>query len=156
MRIASFNLESLDLQSKANVSIEERIRLLRPQLIRLDADILCLQEVNSQHLAGHDKRQLLALDRLIETTKYETFNRVSTTGLHGAGAADIHNLVILSRLPVINHGQIRHELVVPPEYHRATSEPPDTRAQQVNWDRPVLSYARPTSQLGSSGTLSRA
>jgi len=138
VRIASFNLESLDLQPKTNLSIEERIRILRPQFVRLDADILCLQEVNSQHLPGHEERQLLALDRLIETTNYETFKVVSTTGLHDKGAADIHNLVILSRLPVINHRQIRHELVMPPQYQRATSEPPNTHAQQVNWDRPIL------------------
>jgi len=89
VRIASFNLESLDLQPKTNLSIDERIRILRPQIVRLDADILCLQEVNSQHLAGHEERQLLALDRLIETTKYETFKVVSTTGLHDRDAADI-------------------------------------------------------------------
>ena len=138
MRVASFNLESLDLQPKANSSIEERIRILRPQLVRLDADILCLQEVNSQHLAGHKERRLLALDRLVETTKYETFNRVSTTGPDNKGAANIHNLVLLSRLPVINHRQILHELVMPPKYKRATSKPTDTHAQQVNWDRPAL------------------
>ena len=65
MRLATFNLESLDLPPKAGMPLEARAEVLRPALERLDADILCLQEVNGQHVAGREERQLLALDRLL-------------------------------------------------------------------------------------------
>lgn len=99
MRIATFNLESLDLPPKAGVALEERIEILRPQLERLDADILCLQEVNAQRRQGADVRTLEALDALLARTKYERYARASTTGVSGHGAADVHNLVTLSRWP---------------------------------------------------------
>jgi len=38
MRIATFNLESLDLPPKARVPLEVRAELLRPALERLQAD----------------------------------------------------------------------------------------------------------------------
>ena len=63
MRLATFNLESLDLPPKAAVPIETRAAVLRPALERLEADILCLQEVNAQHVAGVKERRLVALDR---------------------------------------------------------------------------------------------
>ncbi len=47
MRIATFNLESLDLPPKAAMALEARAEALRPALERLQADILCLQEVNA-------------------------------------------------------------------------------------------------------------
>ena len=43
--IATFNLMSLDDRSDRSPSLDERIPILRPQLIRLNADILCLQEI---------------------------------------------------------------------------------------------------------------
>jgi len=43
MRIAIFNLESLDLSPKARVPLELRAKILRPALQRLQADVLCLQ-----------------------------------------------------------------------------------------------------------------
>ena len=46
MRIATFNLESLDLAPKASVPLDVRAKILRPALKRLNADVLCLQEVN--------------------------------------------------------------------------------------------------------------
>ena len=65
MRIATFNLESLDLSPKAEVTLEARAEVLRPALERLEADILCLQEVNGQHVAGQRHRTLAALDQLL-------------------------------------------------------------------------------------------
>ena len=80
MRIASFNLENLELVSRSGVTIEERADILRPQFERLRADILCLQEVNGQR-AGHEaQRSAYALDALLKGTPYETFHRATTTG----------------------------------------------------------------------------
>ncbi len=47
-RIAAFNLENLDDRPDLDPPLDERIALLRPQLLRLAADVLCLQEVNGQ------------------------------------------------------------------------------------------------------------
>jgi exonuclease III len=50
MRIATFNLESLDLGPKARVPLEARAEILRPALARLNADVICLQEINGQRI----------------------------------------------------------------------------------------------------------
>jgi hypothetical protein len=91
MRVATFNLESLD------APVAPRARLLRPALERLDADILCLQEVNGQKVGG--RRMLAALDELLLGTPYAGFHRASTR--FGKGVADVHNLVTLSRFPIV-------------------------------------------------------
>jgi endonuclease/exonuclease/phosphatase family metal-dependent hydrolase len=75
MRLATFNLESLDLEPKAQVAFETRAAVLRPALKRVAADILCLQEVNGQHVAGCRERQLVALDRLLDGTPYQHYAR---------------------------------------------------------------------------------
>ncbi len=140
MRIASFNLENLDDQPGMEPSLAERIGILRPQLVRLDADILCLQEVNAQKPAGNKRarRAFGALDALLDGTKYAAFHRASSVRADGKGPADVQNLVILSRLPLAGHRQYWHDLVGPPAYRRASASPPDAEAAPVGWDRPVL------------------
>ena len=71
--IATFNLMSLDDRPDRSPSLDERIPVLRPQLIRLDADVLCLQEICAQH-ERNGRPRLEALDRLLEGTPYESFN----------------------------------------------------------------------------------
>lgn len=45
----TFNLENLDEAANRNEpSVERRAELIRLQLIRLEADVLCLQEIHSQ------------------------------------------------------------------------------------------------------------
>jgi hypothetical protein len=44
LRIATFNLENLDDKPGQKPTLEKRISVMRPQLLRLKADILCLQE----------------------------------------------------------------------------------------------------------------
>jgi len=70
LRIATFNLMNLDDRPDRLPSLEERIPILRPQLVRLDADILCLQEVCGQRVKGR-KRRLDAMNQLLEGTPYE-------------------------------------------------------------------------------------
>jgi endonuclease/exonuclease/phosphatase family metal-dependent hydrolase len=51
VRIATFNLENFDDKPNTRPTIEERIALMRPQLLRINADILCLQEVTDKNKA---------------------------------------------------------------------------------------------------------
>jgi len=138
LRIATFNLESLDDRPGLEPSLDERIAVLRPQLQRLEADLLCLQEVNGQKPAGGGARRLAALERLLETTPYGRYHRAST-GLTAEGApVDKHNLVTLSRWPIARAVQLRHDLVPAPLYRKATARPLPERAEPVEWDRPLL------------------
>lgn len=139
MRLATFNLESLDVPPRSQVALEERIDILRPQLERLEADILCLQEVNGQRRRGERERSLDALDRLLETTPYAGFDRCATASPGGHGVADVHNLVTLSRWPIERSREIHHELVAPLAYRLLTAEPSQDVATQIGFERPVLS-----------------
>jgi endonuclease/exonuclease/phosphatase family metal-dependent hydrolase len=138
MRLATFNLESLDLPPKAKVPIEVRVEVLRPALERLEADILCLQEVNAQRVAGQGERTLAALDRLLAGTRYAGYARATTTAGKGHKVADVHNLVTLSRFPIRAERAYRGDLVDPPRYRLATADPPAPDSLPVGFDRPVL------------------
>ncbi|RMD61587.1 MAG: endonuclease [Alphaproteobacteria bacterium] len=146
MRIATFNLESLDDRPDLDPPLERRIAVLRPQLLRLDADVLCLQEVNGQKPPEGGPRQLLALERLLSGTPYAGFARVSTSRVSGPpsppgaprGVDPVHNLVILSRYPITRWAEPRHALVPPPTYRPVTADPPEPAPEPVQWDRPLL------------------
>lgn len=139
MRIATFNLESLDLPPRAATPIEVRADALRPALERLRADILCLQEINGQHIPGKKKRELVALDRVLEGTRYAGYHRIATSGIGTkASVADVHNLVTLSRYPFRAHREILHALVDPLRRRAITSVPRDAEAVAVRFDRPLL------------------
>jgi endonuclease/exonuclease/phosphatase family metal-dependent hydrolase len=147
LRIATFNLESLDDRPDLEVSLAERVRILRPQLRRLEADVLCLQEVNGQRPPGGGERRLLALDRLLEETPYAGFHRAYSRRVpHPQDAAEaapcgvdaVHNLVILSRFPLERSEMLHHALVPPPRYRSMTARPAEGDAQPVVWDRPIL------------------
>jgi endonuclease/exonuclease/phosphatase family metal-dependent hydrolase len=133
LRIATFNLESLDQSPR----LARRLACLRRQLTALDADILCLQEVNAQKPDGGGPRRLLVLDELLAGSPYAGFRRVSTATPDG-DPADVHNLVILSRLPVEKFRQWRHEMIHPPLYRPATALPQAEQPQAIEWDRPAL------------------
>jgi endonuclease/exonuclease/phosphatase family metal-dependent hydrolase len=135
LRIASFNTENLDLPPRAQTPIGQRLVVLRPQLERLDADILCLQEVNSQHPPDGGKiRSFIALDMLLQGTPYAGFHRVHTLSPHGRGPLDIHNLLILSRWPLEQAREIRNDFVKPPRYRPASV----AAEEEILWDRPIL------------------
>jgi len=79
-RIATFNLENLGGAPDEKGRLDSRIRVLRPQLLRLDADVLCLQEVNAQPSTKGGPRVPRALDRLLQDTPYEGFRRFAGGG----------------------------------------------------------------------------
>lgn len=135
VRVATFNVENLDDKRKGP-PLEARIAVLRPQLVALGADVLCLQECSAHASHGaHQDRELRALDRLLEGTPYASYARVTTRGASG-GPSDTHNLVVLSRLPITASAQHWHDLVEPPVVHLATT--PSPRDERVRWDRPLL------------------
>lgn len=138
MRLATFNIESLDLPPKAELPIEARAAVLRPLLDRLGADVLCLQEVNGQHVPGESGRVLKALDALLEGTPYARFERAATMAASGAGVGDVHNLVTLSRWPIMARRQVKGDLVEPASWRPRTADPPATAALPVVPERPLL------------------
>jgi endonuclease/exonuclease/phosphatase family metal-dependent hydrolase len=138
LRIATFNLENFDDKSGQQPTLDERIALMRPQLLRLNADILCLQEVNGQEQAGQPRR-LLALEKLIASTPYSTYHRLSTMTADGKQVYDERNLVILSRPEIIAHQQ--HKPADAPQYRMITATPPQGQAKEILWERPILQAA---------------
>jgi endonuclease/exonuclease/phosphatase family metal-dependent hydrolase len=137
LRIATFNLENLDDQPGDQPTLTERIALMRPQLLRLNADILCLQEVNGQEAPGQPRR-LLALESLITGTPYAGFHRVSTMTGDGTQVYDERNLVILSRFEILEHHQFKHDFAPAPRYQKVTAKPAEAAAKEVTWERPLL------------------
>lgn len=126
LRIATFNLESLDLGK----DFDDRAASLRPMLTALEADILCLQEINGQRT--HDGgRALTALHRLLDGTAYRTFHSIASVGPGGA-LRDVHNLVILSRFPFGETRQVHHDFVPAPRCDTPHAGEP------LEWDRPIL------------------
>jgi endonuclease/exonuclease/phosphatase family metal-dependent hydrolase len=145
LRIATFNVENLGDTGDTGdpeASLDERIRLLRPQLLRLRADILCLQEVDSQRQASKKDRALEAMEALLAKSPYEGFHRATTTSRSTGGIRDKHNLVTLSRAPILEQRQIFHDLIAPPRHRLATTGPDGTpegeKEQIIEWDRPFL------------------
>ena len=143
MRLATFNLENLDAHTGDPSFLRRRVDALRPQIERLNADILCLQEVNAQESTGSE-RTLMALDALIEGTPYQSFHRVHTKSVSGDLSndrpRDRHNLVILSRFSVLTSDEIHHHLVAPPFYSpgEMTNGVPAEDSAPIAWDRPLL------------------
>jgi endonuclease/exonuclease/phosphatase family metal-dependent hydrolase len=135
IRVATFNVENLD--DRAGLPpLDARVAVLRPTLLTLRADVLCLQEVGAQRLTKHGPRVLAALDRLVEGTPYSSFERVFTLGSSG-NVSDVHNLVVFSRFPVRAHAQHKNDIVPRPVVYLTTSPHPD-EPERISWDRPFL------------------
>ncbi|MDZ3837932.1 MAG: endonuclease/exonuclease/phosphatase family protein [Rhodospirillales bacterium] len=144
LRIATFNVESLGEPRTGGASLEERLAVLRPQLLRLRADILCLQEVDAQHEGRGRHRRLAALEALLEDTPYAACAPITTTSRSKGGPRDKHNLVILSCLEIAEHRQILHAYVDPPQFRRGHDLAPPAgegageQDMAIEWDRPFL------------------
>jgi endonuclease/exonuclease/phosphatase family metal-dependent hydrolase len=140
MRIATFNLENFDDEAGQDPSLATRVAIMGPQLERVAADVLCLQEVHSQD--SPQGRSLAALDSLLAGTSYQDYQRLTTTTT-GGDLYQERNLVILSRFPLVDHpGTIIRDSSGPrPAYQVATANPPDQTADPLEWERPIL-YAQ--------------
>jgi endonuclease/exonuclease/phosphatase family metal-dependent hydrolase len=150
MRIATFNIESFGGEDVAPDVLEARVQALRPQIARLKADVLCLQEVNASKMETGAPRVAAALDRLLEGTPLEKAERIVSQGLKGESPAERHNLAIVSRFPVREVRDIRHDLVEPPHVRRATADPREEEPVALEFSRPVQYAAL---ALPDDGTL---
>jgi predicted extracellular nuclease len=143
IRIATFNVENLDeAEDEKNPPLAVRAGVLRATLERLDAHILCLQEVHGQELPGHTsdhpKRSLSALDEVLRGTAYERYERVTTRTTAGV-PYDVRNLVILSAFPIVTSAQYRNDHIETLQYRSVTAtDPPQQEARDVSWERPIL------------------
>lgn len=141
-RLATFNLENFGLSRERESEFEHRIAVLRPILKDMAADVLCLQEVDAQKASSHGPRQFVALDRLLCETAYQSYYRATSVRPGSTTPADVHNLVILSRWPILEQRQLHHDIVArwrwtPPS--EGSSPPPPSI--EIVWDRPLL-YAK--------------
>ena len=136
LRIATFNLENLDVGGGNAPSIAQRIAIMRPQLRRISADILCLQEVNSQKDSAGN-RELKALDDLLSGTDYAAFHRETNLTEHNILYSE-RNLITLSRFPILETHIIRPSDGPRMSYQMSTADPPDTDADKIRWERPML------------------
>lgn len=93
LRIATFNIENFDETAPGEEpSLDVRLALMKPQIARLRADIVCFQEVNGQERPGQP-RDLHALRRLLDGTNLAAAELASTRTAAGA-VFDERNLVV--------------------------------------------------------------
>ena len=71
-------------------------------------------------------------------TPYAGYHRAATTGPGGHGVADVHNLVTLSRWPIIESREIRNAMMPPLKYKISNACPPCPDPIDVSFDRAVL------------------
>lgn len=146
-RIATFNLENFDETAEdERPSLAERIALMKPQVSRLRADIICAQEVNGQERADRP-RALLALQELLAGTNLDGATMVSTKP-GDDGVYDERNLVVITHLPVLAHAQLRNTLVDKPAYRRLTAIPSDPEPVEIGIERPILHVEVDLAPLG--------
>jgi endonuclease/exonuclease/phosphatase family metal-dependent hydrolase len=139
LRIATFNLESLDDRPGTEPPFAARVPTLRARLDRLDADILCLQEIAARHAGTrHEPRRLTALDALLAGTAYASYDRLTSLARDGHGPLDVHNLVILTHSKLIGGRQLWNDLVPALPYRYATATPSPDAAPAIGWERPAL------------------
>jgi endonuclease/exonuclease/phosphatase family metal-dependent hydrolase len=139
IRIGTFNLENFDeTAAGARPSLAERIALMKPQINRLAADIICFQEVNGQKPPGQP-RALLALAQLLHGTALEDAFVEPTKTDDGQGEVfQERNLVVVTRHEVKHREQLRNKLVDPPMYQLLTAIPPATEPKPIRVERPIL------------------
>jgi len=137
IRIATFNLENFDETAAGEwPSLAERLTLMRPQIVRLRANIACFQEVNGQE-RPNQPRSLLALTELLAGTNLAGAQLPSTRTTNNE-VYDERNLVVATTFAVLNIEQLRNDLVDPLSYRRLTANPPDAAAVTISIERPIL------------------
>lgn len=138
--LATFNAENLDFRETEEAHFDRRREALVPVLTALEADILCLQEVNAPRASKAASRDFAHLDRLLAGTPYADFHRAASVRPGADEPADVHNLIVLSRFPVVETRQLHHDFV--PAWEWSPPVPDEDGASvRAAFDRPTL-YAR--------------
>ena len=144
MRIATFNIENLDDkelsedEKKWNPTFDERLKVLRPSLNRLRADVICFQEVHGQDVANQP-RQLRALKTLLDGTRYSA-HKLATTTLKGKPDVEAKRNLVTAIPPnwsFLETREVKHEFTPPPLYKAVTASG-DPDAKKITWERPLL------------------
>lgn len=149
MRIASFNLENLDEDRKDKTALKERLAIFKPLIERMNADILCLQEVNAQD-ATAGTRDLRVLDELLKDSSLEGGYRATSVNPLTAKLAEKHNLAVVSHLPIVDFRQYWHDLIQPVRHRLVTARPETDGYDEIRFDRPLL---HAEINLGDGNTL---
>ncbi|RCU52540.1 endonuclease [Corallincola holothuriorum] len=141
MRIATFNVENLDTPAdETNPSLNQRVPILKAAFERINADIICLQEVHGQETSAHTShnpsRVLSALDTVLAGTQYEHYHRAFTKTQNTP--YDKRNLVILSKFEIEAEYQYRNDHIAKLSYRKVTANPPEMEAKDLSWERPIL------------------
>jgi exonuclease III len=142
MRVATFNIENLDnTGDDKNPSIELRAPILRQMLKRINAEIICIQEVHAQeqpnHTTDNPKRDLSALNYVLKGTMYENYFQATTLTQEDI-PYDKRNLVILSSYKIIEANQYKNTYIKKLEYLQITANPSIEDPDTVRWGRPIL------------------
>nr|WP_244327813.1 endonuclease/exonuclease/phosphatase family protein [Roseibium sp. RKSG952] len=130
--------------------LQPRIKALRPRLQDLEADILCLQEVNAQKPQGATVRDFSALEMLLKETCYADYHMAYSTREEAPVPGDRHNLVLLSRFPVSACRALYQEHMEAPFWQPGHADPPQEAPEPVRFERPLL---QAQIDLGAKGTL---
>ena len=138
MKLATFNMESFGFDRFEPQALEHRLLALRPKILELQADILCLQEVNAQKVKGQTKRQFPALNLLLEGTPYQHYHVATSERQPGLGPDNKHNLAILSRYPISHTSCLFQQHADPPYWRPRTAVPEYDQPQNVVFERPIL------------------
>lgn len=140
LRLATFNVENLDVSPGEKPSLDDRIDVLKPTLRRLRADVLCLQEIHGQKRANDDPYGLSALDRLLKDTPYEEYHRWATykNNNESEGVLYERNLVTLSRFPIKAAYQYKNDITSAPQWLPITETGSDSKVRPYTWERPIL------------------
>jgi len=149
MRIATFNIENWDdvAPGSNDPPFSERLAIMRPQLERLRADVLLLQEVHGQDEPG-GPRGLRALRSLLAGTRYANHQMRSTLLANGQDVERFRNLVTLIPPGWVfeESREILHQITPAPVYQLVT-ENPQREPRAIRWDRPLF-YCRVTAPFG--------
>ncbi len=136
-RLATFNLESFDERASEPQAFANRVAALQPLLMQVDADVFCLQEVNAQEQGRKQPRVFQALDHLLAGTPYSRFYRSHSVNPHTMRPSDVHNLVTLSRWPIVQTQQLVHNFI--PAWRMPASNFGAAGADvEICFDRPTL------------------
>ncbi len=144
LRIATFNLENLNDEKKKTPTLQQRKAVLRPQIQRMDAHIMCFQEVIGQKI-DDSHNDLLALKELLEDTAFKGVDfsnktMVSTTKKNGQVTLE-QNMVIVTRpdsgITITDTKEYNNFWIKKLQYKKIMAEPSE-EAEPVTWDRPIL------------------